>query len=358
MITAFEEKEPNIFSIKAAKVNSASYGWDGTKYTFSKEALEKYAHTWAGGIVTLNHMYIDHQDSMIREASFGSDDMVDMNIAIGNEETAKRIRAKEPTGVSIEASSVGDTPDNEIMAFTGTGVSIIFYPEQPACPTEDGCGIVSKTISNSPNNTDGNILNGEKLSADTTTLSGVETTLSGGINISETDPEPNVTPGSTPANEPGGVVSQEDFQKISAKLIETRQELAELKSAGVTKEYTDQIETKDKQIATLQSEIDTRDSAIAASVVEEILKLDPEFEVEGKSLSDLQIFHASLSRMAAKIQSKEDPDPNPNLAGATFTAPHTEEKKDSLTIGGIVAGQWTGGNGRKPNSAVAPLAGD
>ncbi|MCK5013777.1 MAG: hypothetical protein KAS66_08145 [Candidatus Omnitrophica bacterium] len=272
---------------------------------------------------------------MIQSSEFGDDEFVHMQIKIANEETARRIRNKEPTGVSIECNSAGETPNNELRVFTGTGVSIIFYPDMPACPAKDGCGIAAK-------------------------IKKPEHSLSGGIIISET--EPKSTPGET--KDPviaGAMVSQEDFQKISAKLIETRQELQELRSSNVTEEYENNIKAKDAKIAELTNEIASRDTAIAASVIEDIVKLDPEFVAEGKSLPELQSIYASIQRVTEKIKAtKEEPEPEevPSGKSASFQAPSGSTPKDSLSIGGIIAGKWHGGNGNKPSSSVVARIGD
>jgi len=348
-VRAFEEKEPGVFTIRAAKVGSASYNWIGEKLIFSEDSLVNYAHTWAGGIITLNHMYVDDENSMILSSEFKpSDKMVYMDIKVANEMTAERIRAKEPTGVSIEANIVGDTSDGEIIAFTGTGVSIVFYPDQPACTAEEGCGIISTT---NPNNTDDSLSKQKRASANTTTPSRVETIVSGGINIDDTK-ESN-TPGTTLSTEANGAVSQEDFQKISSKLIETRRELAEMKAGLKDKGYLDEIKAKDNEIATLKAEIDKRDSDIAAKLVEKIVKMDPEFIAEGKNLSELTTIHASLSRIMKKIQSTdEDPEDPAEIESDEFRDPRqSSEGKEILTIGGISGGVWTGGNGKIPASA-------
>ena len=352
-VRAFEEKETGIFTIKAAKVGSASYNWLGDKLIFSEESLANYAHTWKGGIITLNHMYVDDNNSMILSSEFNpSDKLVYMDIKVANEKTAERIRAKEPTGVSIEANVVGDTPDNEIIAFTGTGVSIVFYPDQPACSIEEGCGIVSKTL-----NTDDSLSNQKRASAsaNTATPLRVETTLSGGITIDEIN-EPD-TPGTTLATNTDGAVSQEDFQKISAKLIATRKELAEIKAGAKDKEYMDQIQAKDAKITELQAELDERDSAVASEMIEKIQVMDPKFSAEGQSLSALETIYASLSRMEDKIRStkEESTEDSEGVESGEFRDPkHSSEKKEGLSIGGISGGVWTGGNGKVPVSAKVP----
>lgn len=350
---SFEEKEAGVFTIKAAKVGSASYNWIGEKLTFSEESLKNYAHTWAGGIITLNHMYVDDDNSMILSSKFNpSDQMVYMDIKVANEMTAERIRAKEPTGVSIEANVVGDTPDGEILAFTGTGVSIVFYPDQPACSVEEGCGIIS--IQNN-DNTDDSLSKQKRASANTATPSRVETIISGGITITEIDEEN--TPGATLSHETDGAVSPENFQKVSSKLIETRRELSELKAKMTDQGYLKKIQAKDDEINILRTEIDKRDSDIAAGLVEEILKLDPEFSAEGKTLSELTTIHASLSRIIEKIKSTEtvheDPEDN-DVEADEFRDPRHAEQKEVLSIGGISGGVWTGGNGKTPLSAKVP----
>ena len=183
----------------------------------------------------------------------------------------------------------------------------------------------------------------------------VETTLSGGITIDEIN-EPD-TPGTTLATNTDGAVSQEDFQKISAKLIATRKELAEIKAGAKDKEYMDQIQAKDAKITELQAELDERDSAVASEMIEKIQVMDPKFSAEGQSLSALETIYASLSRMEDKIRStkEESTEDSEGVESGEFRDPkHSSEKKEGLSIGGISGGVWTGGNGKVPVSAKVP----
>lgn len=129
------------FVVVAATVGSKCFGSDGTAFTFTEASLEAYAATWTGGITTLNHVLVD--DGKIVNAWFEKElGQVLMEIDLGATETITRVENKEPTGVSIELDLFAANELNEILAFKGTGIGVIFYPDQPACPTKDGCGIL------------------------------------------------------------------------------------------------------------------------------------------------------------------------------------------------------------------------
>ena len=140
-LEAKEGDDSTRFVLVAATVGSKCYGSDGTEFTFTEEALETFAHTWTDGITTLNHELVDN--GKIVNAWFEQPlGQVLMEIDLGAPDTIARIENKEPTGVSIELDLFAANEYNEILAFKGTGIGVIFYPDQPACPMKDGCGIL------------------------------------------------------------------------------------------------------------------------------------------------------------------------------------------------------------------------
>lgn len=140
-LEAKEGDDSTRFVLVAATVGSKCYGSDGTEFTFTEEALSTFAHTWTDGITTLNHELVDN--GKIVNAWFEQPlGQVLMEIDLGAPDTIARIEKKEPTGVSIELDLFAANEHNEILAFKGTGIGVIFYPDQPACPMKDGCGIL------------------------------------------------------------------------------------------------------------------------------------------------------------------------------------------------------------------------
>lgn len=303
--------DDNSFTIAAAKVGSKSFAADGTKYIFTEEALRSCAESWVGGKITLNHD-IDDIGS-ITAAWYDEDTQLLMQkISCDNPETVKRVKAGEPTGVSIEASVLDIDDDNNVLAFNGTGVGIMFYPVQPACPLKDGCGIRA---------------------------SEQESIIDDDIQ----------TTGGTSMVDELETISKVEYDKVLAKNAELSKEIESLKTDDAIKAKDVEIEAKDVKISELTAEIDRRDSEISASLVEEIKALDAEFEPsEGMALSTIQTIHASLSRamkkdeteVAASEQEKEEVDEEFVKAGE-FNAPANPARKSGMTVGGIRNGIWT-----------------
>ena len=378
-------EDENIFTIAAAKVGSKSFGAYGKKYVFTEEALKTYAESWNDGIITLNHGRLD--DGVIVSSWYDEEtQMVMMNIKADNEETAKRIRDGEPTGVSIEANVLGSDDDGNILSFDGTGVGIIFYPEQPACPAKDGCGILAKEqfdekivtasekrqekiksseydlartndagdtikiaevviwddMGESEKDVEWQITNYvtyygegsyELLEYSDTkvgdTVSGTpEYTVNISVNKSTTNGEISMANDSEPE-----VIAKADYEALEAKM----------KSLEDT--HKDEIEAKDSEIKELKDEINRRDSEIAASLVEEIKAWDTEFEPEeGMPLATIQTIHASVKRAIAVQEeakaSEQEEEPEEEIEASEFTAPEAGKKSDGFTIGGIVNGKW------------------
>lgn len=380
-------EDENIFRMASAKVGSKSYGASGKKYIFTEEALEAYAKSWEGGIITLNHGRQD--DGEIVASWYDTEtQMVMMEVKAENDETAKRIRNSEPTGVSIEANVLECDNDNNILAFDGTGLGIIFYPEQPACPATDGCGILAKeqfdekivaasekrqeTIKSieydlARTNDAGDMIkiadviiwddmgeserdiewqitnyvtyygegNYELLEySDTKVGDTVSGTPEYTVNINV---DKSTTNGGTLMandNEPE-VIAKADYESLEAKMNS-------LKDTHET-----EIEAKDTEIKELKDEINRRDSEIAASLVEEIKAWDTEFEPEeGMPLATIQTIHASMKRAFAVQEeakaNEQEEEPEEEVEAADFTAPEAGRQSNGFTIGGIVNGKWTG----------------
>jgi len=401
-ITASDTDE-NIFTFAAAKVGSKSFGSDGTKYTFTKASLMECAESFNDGILTLNHEVLD--DGKITSAWFDdSADMLMMTVSADNDETARRMRDGEATGVSIEASIIDVNSDNEIFTFDGTGVGVMFYPVQPACPLVDGCGILAKDqfeeksvkitakrltqiksseydlarINDSgdlvkignvyiwdENNESDSEIEGQIASytsyygtGDYTYLESSDTrlgdTVSGdalftaSIDVSKTSTESFPAMGGNMAKEDptAPTVLQSDYDDVVAKSVEMAKELAELKTDEGIKARDASITAKDAEIESLKADISARDTEIALTLIDEIKAWDADFVIEeGVALTTIQTIHASLKRIADKAD-KEDitaSEKDELVKAGTFTAPVSPSKTAGLTIGGIVNGQWVGG---------------
>jgi len=349
-----KEDDATRFVVVAATVGSKCYGSDGTEFTFTESSLEAFANTWTGGITTLNHEIVD--DGKIASSWFEKDlGQVLMEIDLGASETVERVHNKEPTGVSIELDLFAANEANEILAFKGTGIGVIFYPEHPACPTKDGCGILySKRFKSAevpiprleeinPReydiahfNNGGTLVKvneatiwddeadkdlierriidyvsylgegtylvyphaptlmiGDELPFDTPPEMRVTISVStpgdvsasieyGGINIADPKTETGADP-EAESSPTTGSVSDADYQDVTNKLDAANQKIADLEAGEVMRTLKDELSAKDSEIEVLRKDIDARDSAAAAKLVEEIKTHDEAFEAEGMS---------------------------------------------------------------------------
>jgi hypothetical protein len=391
VVAASEEKEDNIFTIAAAKVGSKSFSATGEKYIFTKESLEACAKSWEGGIITLNHERLD--DGVIQAAWFDEQtDFVMMDIVCDNPETVKRMRAGEATGVSIEASLLEVTEDNDIVAFNGTGVSIIFYPEQPACPLKDGCGILAKDQFESKivtasekrlekinakdydlarRNDAGDLVKIDSVwTWDDDTEAQIEKQITNFVSFYGTgeykltektdtkigdtveDDESAITV-SIDINKPIGgtivaedieTVSKADFDEVMAKNVELTQKLEAFEADEAIKAKDAEIQTLEAKNKELSDELDRRDNVRASAMIEEIKAWDAEFEpTEGMKIEVVETIHASLKRAfeakqeAVKASEQEE---EVDVTASKFEAPAASKKTDGLTIGGWVGGEF------------------
>lgn len=409
--------EPNVFRAIGAVPGSKCFTAEGKKLYFTEAALKAYAHTWTGGIITLNHEYQD--DGEIVSAAWDEDKGgVLFHMRLDNEVTSTKVQAGESagvTGVSIEANVMelsGDLED-QIDVFNGTGIGVIFYPEQPACPLRDGCGILAKdqyqtkmaTASESRvkkvkandydlarYNNEGQLVKVQEfmtwedgtqplelekeivdyvkwvgegqyvvlpatvLEVGDTIPSGTPEVMTVNIDITTTNGGINTMPDTVPIA---------DYNALKAELEVAQAKLAESETVTLDEMRTkltaseaenaqlkETIKAKDADITTLQTEI-------MGGIIEEIKASVPDFDPEGKSLEVIKEIHSFASMMKPAKASEQDPkvvaadldDPTeePVKAG-NFTAP-TGAPSSGLTIGGISAsGKWVG-DGIVPASA-------
>lgn len=418
------------FVVVAASVGSKCYGSDGTEFTFTEDSLEAYAATWTGGITTLNHERID--DGKIVSAWFEKDlGQVLMEIDLGSKETIARVENKEPTGVSIELDLFAANEQNEILVFNGTGIGVIFYPDHPACPTKDGCGILySKLFASSEMSTarlgeinpkeydiihvnnsgilvkiseatvwddntedrdeletriieyvsyqgpgayliypkDPTLMVGDEISPDLTPEMRVTISLStigansarieyGGIEIADKTKKTGEDPvieGSSPTT---GSASDKDFELMATELAAATKKISELEAGEVMRTLKTELSAKDTEIDVLKKDIDARDSAIAGKLVEKIQAHDKEFKAEGMSLDQIEIIHASVTRIIESVTPTEEAG-EVELEGVKFEAPEAgKSTKPGLTVGGIQNGRWVNDSGIVPMSAKVPHVG-
>jgi hypothetical protein len=408
--------EPNVFRAIGAVPGSKCFTASGKKLFFTEEALRAYSHTWTGGIITLNHEYPD--DGEIVKAEWIEDVGTLFHIKLDNEVTSSKVKAGEEggvTGVSIEANVIdleGEEED-QITAFEGTGIGIIFYPEQPACPLRDGCGILAKNQYDSKmatasekrtekvqaamydlgrRNNEGIVV---KIDEFVTWEDGTQplelekeivdfvkwvgegeffvypaTTLEIGdsvpIGVTEVmTVNIDITTNNGGISTMTDTVPKADFEALKAELEVAQAKLAE--SENVTLESVkDKLTASDAEVKQLKAEVAARDevildlqTTITAGMIEEIKASVPDFDPEGKSLEVIKEIHAFASKMKpaepAKASEQDpsvtasDDDGEEPVKAGNFTAP-TGTPTGGLSIGGI------GGNGKWVGAKVVPAS--
>ena len=132
--------EFGILEITATKVGSTAYTGLGQAVTWTKQALEKTAPTWAYGNVSANHNGESYGRII---SSFFENNVVRMLVKVNDEMKGWLKQFGKHVGVSIEAIKVKINKKFEIVQASGTGVTFVFPPHKPACPIEEGCGIVA-----------------------------------------------------------------------------------------------------------------------------------------------------------------------------------------------------------------------
>lgn len=141
----FVEADDSV-TIAICKVGSLAHDGKGKIFRFTETGLQSSAPSWAGGIVRTVHKHPENGkiERSWYEAPFA------MAVVSGLSPTMREIM-KTPAylGVSQESipTKIGDMemirgqPVWNLDEVRGTGVSIMLYPETPACPLEAGCGI-------------------------------------------------------------------------------------------------------------------------------------------------------------------------------------------------------------------------
>ena len=151
-ITSTSEQKPliegNSITIPFVKDGTVSFNKKKEKFVVSKEALDSSFDTWIGGIVTVNHKFKERGiiSSVWRDGEFvyGTlDGLSDGAIEVINSPAYR--------GVSQESITV-EANDNRVTKLRGTGITLVVYPETPACKLKDGCGTPTSSIGiDSPN---------------------------------------------------------------------------------------------------------------------------------------------------------------------------------------------------------------
>jgi len=126
----------------ATRIGAHAYTSSGLLVTWTEMALASDFSSWIGKPVSVNHN--DKVYGTIEKVEFRNPDIY-MGLKIEDMNLLEKIKKyKEDVGISIEAMSQVDD-DLNIVSFSGTGVTLVFYPEEPACPPEEGCKVIKAT---------------------------------------------------------------------------------------------------------------------------------------------------------------------------------------------------------------------
>ena len=145
-ITSTTDTKPEIkgnsITIPFVKDGTVSFNRKKEKFVVSKEALDNSFDTWIGGIVTVNHKFKERGiiSSVWRDGEFvyGTlDGLSDGAIEVINSPAYR--------GVSQESITV-KADGNRVTKLRGTGITLVVYPETPACKLNDGCGTLTSSI--------------------------------------------------------------------------------------------------------------------------------------------------------------------------------------------------------------------
>ena len=130
----------NDLIIPFVKDGTEAFDNDGNKFILSSEALDADWKSWEGGVITANHKVLESGkiSEVWREKPFV------YGVISGLEpDLLAKILSPAYQGTSQESNLVEVDESGKVKHLKGTGISIIFYPEQPACPIKKGCGEIS-----------------------------------------------------------------------------------------------------------------------------------------------------------------------------------------------------------------------
>uniref|UniRef100_A0A6M3M4J7 Putative prohead protease n=1 Tax=viral metagenome TaxID=1070528 RepID=A0A6M3M4J7_9ZZZZ len=129
--------------IAIVKDGTKAYDGIGREYTITKAALDADWQTWRGGDITVNHA-VKEKGKMVdvkREGEF-----VFAKIKGLTEEALAVVNSPAFRGVSQESEPVEVNDKNEVLRLNGIAVTLVIFPETPACDQNMGCGVVQQSI--------------------------------------------------------------------------------------------------------------------------------------------------------------------------------------------------------------------
>jgi polyhydroxyalkanoate synthesis regulator phasin len=130
--------EGNSVTLPICRVGTKAYDEKGNEYTITKEAIESSADSYTGGIITINHKY--KEKGKIAK-SWLDGEFIMATVEGLSKDCVDAVNSPAYRGVSQESKPVETDDKNNILKLNGTGVTFVFYPENPACPLNKGCGV-------------------------------------------------------------------------------------------------------------------------------------------------------------------------------------------------------------------------
>lgn len=112
----------------------------GVEVTWPGETLERIHKTWQGGRVGANHSP-EKDFGEILDVQYDGENAF-FTVSVDEELRSQIEKNIDSVGVSIEAANPEVDNDGNITDAEGTGISFIFFPDDPACTPEDGCEIL------------------------------------------------------------------------------------------------------------------------------------------------------------------------------------------------------------------------
>ena len=144
MISTKPDIADNKITIPFVKDGTIAFNGTGKKFTITSEALENGHHTWQGGIVTVNHKV---KEKGIVSKTWYQTPFAFAEITGLSDEAMSIVQSPAYRGVSQESTAITSDKKGNVTELKGTGITLVVYPEKPACSIEAGCGeLIASTL--------------------------------------------------------------------------------------------------------------------------------------------------------------------------------------------------------------------
>jgi hypothetical protein len=144
MISTKPDIADNKITIPFVKDGTVAFNGAGKKFTITSEALQNGHHTWQGGIVTVNHKV---KEQGLISATWYESPFAYAEITGLSDEAMSIVQSPAYRGVSQESTSITTDTEGNVTELKGTGITLVVYPENPACSIEAGCGeLIASTL--------------------------------------------------------------------------------------------------------------------------------------------------------------------------------------------------------------------